>query len=372
LEHHIQLAFDRSQLRKENRQLKEVIFRSRRKPKLIGDSPVIKDVLKTIEKVAPTDSPVLIQGDSGTGKEVVARLIQEISPLRDKPFVTINCAALPEQLVESELFGHQKGAFTGATTEKPGLFEIADGGTMFIDEIGEMPLALQPKLLRVLEDGSMRRVGSHQERRVKVRLIAATNRDLRRDVAEKLFREDLFYRINVVTIELPRLRDRQGDVNCLIDHFLTEPWSIDDAARQAMNLYAWPGNIRQLMNVLQRAMVLAEHKEITMDDLPSEIAHGEIEQNSMQSILSPHLSATRASLDKPTIGDPRFKLDELLQSHILGVLEKEDGNKAAAARKLGIHRRKLYRLLERYERTPSRAGPLNELPPDLAGLSPLA
>jgi DNA-binding NtrC family response regulator len=362
LEHHIQLAYDRSQLRKENRQLKAVIGRSRGKTQLIGNSTAVKEVLRTIEKVAPTDSPVLIQGDSGTGKEIVARLIQDISPLRDKPYVTINCAALPEQLVESELFGHQKGAFTGATAEKPGLFEIADGGTMFIDEIGEMPLTLQPKLLRVLEDGSLRRVGSHQERRVKVRLIAATNRDLRQEVAEKRFREDLFYRINVVSIELPRLRDRQGDVDCLIDHFLPEPWTIDDAARRAMNLYCWPGNIRQLMNVLQRATVLGEHDEITIDDLPYEITHevfaheetvnGQLAKDSRQSPPASILNAPQATLSRPTIGDPQVKLDELAQAHILQVLAAVDGNKAAAARKLGIHRRKLYRLLDRFQRKP--------------------
>ncbi len=183
----------------------------------------------------------MFQGESGTGKEVVAQIIQESRNLRDKPFVTINCAALPESLVESELFGHQKGAFTGAMADKPGLFKIADGGTMFIDEMGEMPLSLQPKLLRVLEDGSMRRVGSHQERRVNVRLIAATNRDLHRDVAAGNFREDLFYRINVLSIDLPRLRDREGDVDCLIDYFLPKPWKVERSAREAMNRYCWKG-----------------------------------------------------------------------------------------------------------------------------------
>ncbi len=156
-----------------------------------------------MDRIAPTDKPVLITGESGTGKEVVAKVIQQKSQLANRPFVTVNCAALPEQLVESELFGHQKGAFTGATAEKPGLFEVADGGTVFIDELGELPLALQPKLLRVLEDGSMRRIGSHKERRVKVRIIAATNRDLADDVKAGSFREDLFYRVNVLPINLP-------------------------------------------------------------------------------------------------------------------------------------------------------------------------
>jgi DNA-binding NtrC family response regulator len=339
LEHHIGLAQDRGQLRRENRQLKAVVSRSRRNPELIGKSVAIKDTLRMIEKVAPTDSPVLIQGESGTGKEVVARMIQRSSPLHDKPFVTINCAALPEHLVESELFGHQKGAFTGATAEKPGLFEIADGGTLFIDEIGELPLAIQPKLLRILEDGSLRRVGSHQERRVDVRVIAATNRDLSREVAERNFREDLYYRINVLPIDLPPLRDREGDVDCLIDHFLPNPWTIDSPASQAMNRYTWPGNVRQLMNVLQRATVLAEHNEITLDDLPREIDDHD---------YAVRFNSSSVVLDKPAIGCTEIKLEDLTRVHVLEVLAKEDGNKAAAARRLGIHRRKLYRLLERF------------------------
>lgn len=384
LEHHIQLASDRGRLRRENQQLKAVISRSQSKPRLIGESPAMKTVARMIEKVAPTDNPVLIQGESGTGKEVVARLIQHFSLLRDKPFVTINCAALPEHLVESELFGHQKGAFTGATAEKPGLFEIADGGTLFTDEIGEMPLALQPKLLRVLEDGSMRRIGSYQERCVNVRLIASTNRDLSQEVAEGRFREDLYYRINVLSIDLPSLRDRPGDVDCLIDHFLPKPWTIHASARRAMNQYQWPGNVRQLINVLQRSTVLAEHNVITLDDLPIDIVLAPdggliCDQDSPTKILdrsrnhdprtnraandrTVHYRAGNQSAgnhqalndrtvsDRPKVGDPEVKLDDLARIHVLEVLAKEDGNKAAAARKLGIHRRKLYRLLERFQR----------------------
>jgi DNA-binding NtrC family response regulator len=347
LEHHIGLANDRGRLRRENLQLKAVISRSQRKPDLIGKSVAIKDTLRMIEKVAPTDSPVLIQGESGTGKEVVARMIQRSSQLCGKSFVTINCAALPEQLVESELFGHQKGAFTGATAEKAGLFEIADGGTLFIDEIGELPLALQPKLLRVLEDGSMRRVGSHQERRVEVRLIAATNRDLSREVAAGNFREDLYYRINVLSIDLPPLRDRQGDVDCLIDHFLPSPWTIDSSAREAMNRYAWPGNVRQLMNVLRRATVLAEHDEITLDDLPRELDYHE---------PMTRFDSTSDLLDRSAVGSSKVRLDELTRVHVLEVLANEGGNKAAAARRLGIHRRKLYRMLERFGTNPQDLG----------------
>jgi len=225
-------AWERGQLKKENQQLKAVIERSQPKTQMIGESPQMQNVRRLIERAGPTDKAILIQGESGTGKELVARDLQSCSLRSDKPFVTINCAALPEQLVESELFGHEKGAFTGATATTAGLFEVADGGTIFIDEIGEMPLGLQPKLLRVLEDGSLRRVGSHQERRVDVRLIAATNRDLSEMASEGAFREDLYYRINVLTIELPPLRDRTGDVPLLTNHILGSDWSITDEARR--------------------------------------------------------------------------------------------------------------------------------------------
>lgn len=336
LEHHCRLARDRGRLRKENKQLKAIISRGHKTTELIGDSAEMRDVSKLVDRIAPTDKPVLITGESGTGKEVVAKVIQQKSELAGRPFVTVNCAALPEQLVESELFGHQKGAFTGATSEKPGLFEVADGGTMFIDELGEMPIALQPKLLRVLEDGSMRRIGSHKERHVHVRIIAATNRDMADDVAAGTFREDLFYRVNVLPILLPPLRDRIGDVDMLIDHFLPPPWHIDAEARQAMNAYDWPGNVRELINVTQRATILADDNEITLDDLPREVTH-----------RSPAAKPVAVAASMPT-GDG-VKLDEIQRLHVLEVLRQQGGNKAKTARVLGIHRRKLYRLLERFE-----------------------
>ena len=357
LEHHCSLARDRNQLRKENTQLKAIVSRATPKQKLVGESQAIKDVLRVVEKVAHTMKPVLIEGESGTGKEVVARLIQEQSEVADKPFVTINCAALPEHLVESELFGHLKGAFTGATTEKPGLFEIADGGTLFIDEIGELPLALQPKLLRVLEDGTLRRVGCHRERKVKVRIITATNRDLSQEVKDGKFREDLFYRINVLSLTLPPLREREGDVERLIDHLLPRGWSMDSEAKAAMIGYAWPGNVRQLINVIDRATIFADHREITLDDLPVEIARTN-EAHSLATAPSKELQKTSSS-DSSNMTTPRetqpgrdsqdVKVDDLVKAHVLQVLANENGNKARAARKLGIHRRKLYRLLERYD-----------------------
>ncbi len=333
LEQRCRLAWERGRLGKENRQLKAVIKRQKPKTKMVGESTAMKDVYRLIERVSPTDKAVLIQGESGTGKELVARSIQEHSLRADKPFVTINCAALPENLVESELFGHQKGSFTGATSEKPGLFEVADGGTMFIDEIGELPLSLQPKLLRVLEDGSMRRVGSHKERRVDVRIIAATNRDLAEDVNGGAFREDLYYRINVMSLKLPPLRERDKDVELLVTHQLGPDWEIEDDVRAALTGYRWPGNVRQLMNTLDRATVLADNNTITVDDLPGEIVNG------------PNAHGEHVL----RVAHDTSRLDEIEKAHIIEILEREKGNKARAARALGIHRRKLYRLLERFD-----------------------
>jgi DNA-binding NtrC family response regulator len=349
LEHHCFRARERRDLKKENKQLKAVISRTRPAAKMIGQSKSLREVAKMIDKVAPTTKPVLIQGESGTGKEVVAQAIQQASRVAEKPFVTVNCAALPENLVESELFGHQKGSFTGATAEKPGLFEIADGGTLFIDEIGELPPSLQPKLLRVLEDGSLRRVGCHRQRKVKVRIIAATNRNLQTEVNNGNFREDLFYRINVLSISLPPLRQREGDIDRLINHFLPKSYHLDDTAREALNAYPWPGNIRQLINVIERATILADEFDITLDDLPSEIVdHGHAP---VAAAASDNVDAT-VEPDPPhprdMLGDWQYKLDDVARVHVLEVLESENGNKAGAARKLGIHRRKLYRLLDRF------------------------
>ena len=344
LEHHCRLARERGKLRRENERLKAVLSRASHKTELVGKSSQMQTVVKLIERVAPTDKPVLIMGESGTGKEVVAKAIQQASRLANMPFVTINCAALPEQLVESELFGHQKGAFTGATSEKPGLFEVADGGTLFIDELGELPLALQPKLLRVLEDGSLRRIGSHKERRVRVRIIAATNRNLADDVKEGKFREDLYYRVNVLPIPLPPLRERGGDVDLLIDHFLEPNWIIEPQARQLMNGYAWPGNVRELINVIQRATILADGCEITPDDLPRELL-GQA-GSALCNVAAPTTEASPSA--KPFSVPDGERLDDIARAHVFEVLKNHNGNKAQTARALGIHRRKLYRLLERF------------------------
>jgi transcriptional regulator with GAF, ATPase, and Fis domain len=243
--------------------------------------------------------------------------------------VAINCAALPESLLESELFGHEKGAFTGAIATKLGLFEVADGGTLLIDEMGEMPGPLQAKLLRVLEDGSLRRVGSLKEMHVDVRLLAATNRDLQKEVQAGRFREDLYYRINVMSLELPRLKDREGDVRLLVDRFLSDDWEIAPEAMAALERYPWPGNVRQLINTLERAKILAEGNTIELLDLPGEIAR------SPEAVVAPSV-------------DNDIHLAAIERAHVVSVLERNQGNKARAARMLGVTRRSLYRLIEKY------------------------
>jgi DNA-binding NtrC family response regulator len=325
----VRKAHETGQLRKENLQLRAVIRRQQSSPSIIGDSAPMQEVFRLIARVAPTDKPILIQGESGTGKELVARAIHESSPLIDKPLVTINCAALPDTLLESELFGHERGAFTGAIGTKQGLFEVADGGTLFIDEIGELALDLQAKLLRVLEDGSMRRVGSIKERRVRVRLLAATNRDLAQEVKEKRFREDLFYRINVLTIHLPPLRQRLGDLRLLAEHFTGPEWQLDPDAIPLLERYSWPGNVRQLQNAIDRAKILADDDVILAENMPPEI--------------------TEAAHVQPTFlaaGD--VDLETLTQQHVLETYRRHSCNKARTARALGIGRRTLYRLLDRY------------------------
>ena len=334
LENVIQKAFERRQLRKENQQLKEVLARSRGvEREMVGESPAMAEVYRLIARAGPTDKAILIQGASGTGKELVARALHRHSSRAERPMVVINCAALPETLLESELFGHEKGAFTGAVNAKPGLFELADGGTLFIDEIGEMPTPLQAKLLRALEDGSMRRIGSLKERRVNVRLLAATNRNLAQEIEAGRFREDLYYRINVMTLDLPLLKDRSGDIPILVHHCLGPDWEIEPEAVHAMERFGWPGNVRQLINVIDRAKILADDHRVRLWDLPAEIA--DADTKSETAIKPPHDDL--ASIEK---------------SHVLDVLRRESGNKARAARALGVSRRSLYRLLEKHDIRP--------------------
>jgi len=325
----VRKAHETGQLRKENDQLKAVLRHQHKPSTIVGESLQMQELFRLIARVGPTDKPILIQGESGTGKELVARALHDASLVADKPLVVINCAALPETLLESELFGYEKGAFTGATGTKQGLFEVADGGTLFIDEIGELALGLQAKLLRVLEDGTMRRVGSVKERRVRVRLIAATNRDLSQEVNDKRFREDLFYRINVLTIYLPPLRQRAGDLQLLVEHLTGADWQLDPDVLPILERYSWPGNVRQLQNALDRAKILAEDDRIRAENLPQEI------------VSSAHARpATVAASD--------VDLDTLTREHVLETYRRHGSNKARTARALGIGRRTLYRLLEKY------------------------
>ncbi len=337
LETLIQKAYERRRLSQENVQLKAVLERSQPKLRMIGESPVMQEVFKLIGKAGPSDKAILIQGESGTGKELVARALHEHSSRAGRPLISINCTALTETLLESELFGHEKGAFTGAVVAKPGLFELADGSTLFIDEIGEMPGVMQAKLLRVLQDGSMRRVGSLQERRVNVRVITATNRDLAAEVAAHRFREDLFYRINVMALDLPPLRTRTGDITLLVNHFLGPDWQIAPDALRVLETYNWPGNIRQLINVIERGKILAEDQFITTDELPAVVLHP-----------TTAAGATVSAASIPAALADDGTLSAIEKARVVEVLQKQKGNKSRAAHVLGISRRSLYRLLEKY------------------------
>ena len=332
----IRRAARKGKLERENKHLKRQLAQTSSVKPFIGVSLGICEVKRLIERIAPSDKPVLILGESGTGKELVARAIHEQSSLADRPLVVINCAALPESLLESELFGHEKGAFTGAIDAKPGLFEIADGGTLFIDEFGELAGGLQAKLLRVLEDGSMRRIGSVKERRVKVRLIAATNRDLGKEVAAGRFREDLYYRVNVLSITIPPLRERAVDIPFLIEHFLGRDWHLGPGVQELFQSSPWPGNVRQLINALERAKILSDDHAITLANLPQELRHSE------------HPLALPVASNPIEIGDS-ISLESLSKMHISEVLRRNNGNKAKAARELGIARRSLYRILEKQD-----------------------
>lgn len=332
----IKKAAEKKRLVTENIYLRTRVKNTDRLPIILTKNQKMQDNLRLISKVAPTDSPVTIYGESGTGKELFAKAVHFNSNRADYPFVPINCAALQENILESELFGHEKGAFTGADKQKPGLFEIANKGTLFLDEIAELTPSMQAKLLRVIETGSFFRVGGTKEVYVNVRIVSATNKDLKREVEEKGFRKDLFYRINMINLTLPPLRERKEDIPLLAEHFTKNnaPSGIKFISPEAMELvteYNWPGNVRELLHVIHRAILLSPGSIIEPSDLPLEIQQ-----------------LHKAGNEPAAKGSNPRSLQELERQHIIAVLKETDGHKGKAANILGIDPKTLYRKIITY------------------------
>jgi len=327
---------EQQRLRLENRQLKSRLESIERWGEIVGVSPPMKEVFHLIRKVAPLDCNVLIQGESGTGKELVARLIHRESPRKDHPFVAFNCGGFTEELIASELFGYERGAFTGAVATKIGILETANRGTVFMDEIGDMPLSMQGKLLRVIQEKVIMRVGGNRPIRLDVRFIAATNKDLKKAVLDGEFREDLYFRLNVVQINLPPLRERKEDIPLLIQHFITQfshkfgkkITGINPEARAVLESYSYPGNVRELGNIIERSVALAESDVITLADLPPDLQeYGVISNRQLSS------------------------LEEVEKEHIIRVLSFTNYQLGKAARVLGLSRTTLWRKLKKYNLT---------------------
>lgn len=336
----VQRALEQRALRQRASLLERALTPPDPVPSLIGESPEFRRMRHLVELVGPTDSTVLITGETGSGKERVAKLLHARSLRSAKPFVVVDCAALQESLLQSELFGHERGAFTGADKAKPGLFEVAQGGTIFLDEIGEISRATQVNLLRVLDTSVFRHVGGTSEIRVDVRVLAATNRDLRAMVSKGLFREDLFYRMSTITVEIPPLRKRSGDIELLARHFLdmlNERYGsakvLGETALEALRRYSWPGNVRELLHAVEAAVVVCEGREILAEHLP---------------ISVPVASALPLPALPPTDGDQLPTLVELELRYIRRVLEVSRGHRGEAAHILGISERNLYRKLKEH------------------------
>lgn len=339
----IKKAMEKFELEKENRLLKQQLSEQTLMRKLVGNSPAMVHLKKMIHQVAPSSATVFIQGESGTGKEVVAETIHYLSARSNRPLVKVNCAALPETLLEAELFGYEKGAFTGAFARKEGRFDLASGGTLFLDEIGDMPLSTQVKLLRVLQDGTYERLGGAETLSANVRIIAATHHDLEADVQAKRFREDLYYRINVIALKIPPLRERRDEIPILSNHFLKiyatkNSKKVSGFSETAMNClasYAWPGNVRQLENVIERAAVLSESEVIAPPLLPKEISG----VKSQIEMVSEHAPVVTISFPVGT------SMDEIENRVIHSVLEFTEGNKQRAAQLLNITSKTIHRRL---------------------------
>ena len=340
LRHTMERAMDHTHLKEENRLLRESLGSHFDLRNIIGQSPAMVRLLETVAQVASSEATVLITGESGTGKEMIAGALHFNSPRKAGPFVKINCAAITETLLESELFGHEKGAFTGAHRKKEGRFRQAHGGSLFLDEISEMSLAMQVKLLRVLQERELTRVGGEEVIKVDVRLIAATNKDLMQEIEEGRFREDLYYRLNVVNLTMPPLREKKEDIPLLAQHFkelfaVKNHKIIKGFTPQAMDRlmkYDWPGNVRELMNAVERGVVLSGSEYLDENDLPMITKYGEPEEK-------------RSAQDNIPADLP---LDEVEKATILKTLESADGNKSEAARRLGITRKTLHKKLKKY------------------------
>jgi two-component system response regulator HydG len=312
---------------------------------VIGDSPQMRDVIQKLKRIAPTNATVLIHGETGTGKELVAQAIHQNSPRKSKPFVALNCAALSENILESELFGHVKGAFTDASTDRVGKFEYAHGGTMFLDEVGDMPMATQIKLLRVLENGEITRVGSNTPIKVNVRILSATNRNLEESIESGSFRRDLFHRLKVVTVRLPTLQQRSQDIPVLIDHFIKQfakqhgktIKGVSPAARRKLLSFPWPGNVRQLRNVVESMVVVDYDGLLDLDDLPDELA----EPGETDTETEPSTTSLAVLVGKP--------LEEIERLFIAETLRVNSGNREKAAQMLGIGERTLYRKIKEHD-----------------------
>lgn len=335
-------AVERKKLAIENKVLKAELSRHSVGSQIIGNSRSFLEVLGVASKVAPTDSTVLIQGGSGTGKELIASFLHRNSTRKDQQFVALNCASIPETLIESELFGHEKGAFTDAIAMKQGLVEIANNGTLFLDEIGEVGVMVQPKLLRFLQTGEYRRVGGNKNLKADVRLISATNKDLRDEVEQGTFREDLLYRINVILLQIPSLKERREDIPLLVDHFLKkrvrskEPKRIDQKALELLEKYDWPGNIRELENVIERAGILCQDNVIKSEDLALPLGSRSYQEQ-----------RTRGKGSGSLLGTP-VSIREIEKAHIHGVLKTVNWNKNTAAEILGISLKTLYTKIQQY------------------------